>query len=254
MHQKGVSSAWPPTLGLSYSGELQGMKHMPMPAFLRITAPLAVSAFLTVGCVDPVGDYEEYQERSANTTPVEGAGCADADAGCPAVQANALNGDWLFALSAKLKPADPMLFIATIAATAGAEVTWQWNLQPLDKDTRTPLAVEPIVLDSSTIPTDGNWSFTIAQPLAVTGAANTITGSDIEAENVGIAGQLCGQRDFFCGDITGMVTKPIPLDLGPGADPVAQPGSTWTLEKLNDAGDLPDPIKIDCSCKEAVKK
>jgi hypothetical protein len=143
---------------------------------------------------------------------------------------------WLFAVSATLSPTKPILFIADVQSTGSS---WQWTLTPLDAKTRTPLPGSTIALPDSGIPGGGGWSYD-PPLLFIPGAANPITGSDIEAD-VQLAGTACGSDDFLCGDLTGSITKPVSLDLA---------GSTWTLTRLS--GDvLPDPIYVSCACLPA---
>lgn len=194
------------------------------------------------GCVDPEGQYDEFQDRDKKTTLPQGTGCGvDPSAPCDPVTVGALDGQWLFALSATLAPTKPILFFADVtSADAGGQVEWQWTLTPLDAKTREPVPGTPIEIDPSQIPADGQWSVTLP-PLDVPGAANPITGSDITAE-AGLTGDVCGGRDFLCGDVSGNVSKPIVLDLA---------GSTWTLQRLTAPDTLPDTIYINCSCVEA---
>jgi hypothetical protein len=118
-----------------------------------------------VGCVDPEGDYEEFQTREKNTTPVKGEGCSpptsdggtDAGVTCEsAVTPNAVEGQWLFALAATLGPTKPILFFADVTATSasGGGVEWTWTITPLDAKARTPLTALP-TLAPSVIPADG---------------------------------------------------------------------------------------------------
>jgi hypothetical protein len=192
------------------------------------------------GCVDPEGQYDEFLERAKKTTTPQGSGCLDPDATCePAT--NELAGQWLFVLSAVLAPSDPMLFFADITATdVAGGVEWTWTLRPLDAATGAPLAALP-ELPPSTIPADGQW--TAALPtLAVPGAANPISGSDVEADTV-LTGEVCGGRDFQCGDVTGAVTK-----LGGSPVNINLEDSTWTMARLPAPDTKPDAIFINCSC------
>lgn len=215
-------------------------------AFLCGASPL--------GCVDPEGQYDEFREREAKTVKPEagvpdGGGTCDpnADGGCASPPPGAMDGQWLFALSAKLKPASPILFFADVTTSdQGGATSMQWTLVALDAKARTPLpGFTPIQFDPSTIGADGAWSFD-PPALAVPGAANPITGSDIEAD-VALEGQICDGRDFACGIVTGNVTKPIPLELCPAADDC----STWTLERLTTPDTLPETVKYNCACAVA---
>jgi hypothetical protein len=205
---------------------------------------LVVGAALSVGCVDPEGAYKDFQERESKTTPATGAGCTPTTGTCTAPPVGEMDGQWLFALSATLKPNAPILFFTEVTTKDNAGVTsMQWSCTPLDAYTRAPVPPpegDPIVLPATDLPADGNWTFA-ETTVAVTGKANPITHSDISA-NVVMTGDVCSGRDFLCGTVTGNVTKPIPLDLK---------GSSWTLERLTASDTLPEKIKIDCSCNAA---
>lgn len=209
--------------------------------FTRFTLVITLLGGTCVGCVDPEGDYDEFQDRDKKTTPVKGEGCGASDGGaCAPTSASAVQGQWLFALAATLGPTKPILFFADVVATdVSGGVEWTWTITPLDAKTRTPLSALP-ELKPSTIPSDGAWTVDL-DPIAVPGAANPLTGSDIEAD-AALAGNVCGGSDFFCGDVTGNVTKPITLDLA---------GSKWTMAKLTTPNTAPESIFVDCDCRAA---
>jgi hypothetical protein len=200
-----------------------------------------IAGCLSVGCVDPDGDYEEFQEREKKTVLPSGTGCGDPGAECTPAKVGDLDGQWLFALAATLAPAKPVLFFADITTKdSGGLVGWTFTLTPLDAKTRVPLAPLP-TLAETTIPADGNWSADL-EPLTVPGAANPITlGSEIVADTA-LTGKVCGGRDFLCGDVTGEVTKPLKLSLD---------GSTWTMARLKTKDTLPEKIYVNCTCTEA---
>ena len=192
---------------------------------------------LALGCVDPAGDYEDFKERQKKTTPVQGSGCGDPTATCDPPVAAELSGQWLFALSAQLSPTKPILFFADIVATdAAGGIEWTWTITPLSTADRSPLAALP-ALPPSTVPADGAWVVDLPE-LNVPGAANPITGSDITADTA-LTGNVCGSRDFLCGDVTGNVSKPITLDLA---------GSTWALTRLTTPDTLPSTVYYSCAC------
>jgi hypothetical protein len=176
-----------------------------------------------------------------------GSGGAASDAGtgcgtvgsCAAPDTSTLAGEWVFALAATLGPTKPILFRATVSANGAS---WQWTLVPLNAKTRLAIPGPPIVLAESSILADATWSFTTAGPIAIPAAANPLTGSDIEAGPIGFTGQICGGRTFYCGDVTGQISKPISLDLN---------GSHWTLARAPSPGVLPEEIFVDCTCRRA---
>jgi len=205
-------------------------------------AASVVGGLMAVGCVDPDGDYQDFIDRQAKTTLPTGSGCGDPNAACDPVKGGQLDGQWLFALSAKISPTKPVLFFTEVKSSeSSGQVTWEMTLTPLDAKTREPLPDSLPTVQGTPIPADGNWSADLGE-ITVPGAANPITyGSDIVATS-SISGQICGGRDFLCGDLKGQASKPltIPLD-----------GSTWTLAKLPAPNTLPEKIYINCSCAEA---
>ncbi len=214
---------------------------------LTVVASLLAGS-LCAGCVDPKGEYGDFQERDRKTTIPAGSGClGDSDAGtdaapsCDPVNAAQLTGQWLFGIAATLGPTKPILFFTDIVATdTGSGVEWTWTITPLDATTRMPLtALAP--LKPSTVPTDGKWSVDL-DPISIPGAANTIsTGLAIDAD-AALTGDVCGGRDFLCGDVTGSVTKPVTLNLD---------GSTWSLARLPAPNTLPETIYVNCQCNVA---
>lgn len=211
---------------------------------LRTTrSALVPSLFLAAfcaGCVDAPGEYDAFQERDKATTDPVGSGCGDPNAACDPPVAAVLRGQWLFGLAATLGPKTPILFFADVEATdASGTIEWTWTLRPLDSATRLPLDALP-TLTPSTVPADGKWVVDL-DPIAVPGAANPITGSDIEAD-AALTGDVCSGRDFFCGEVTGQVTKPVTLNLQ---------GSKWTMARLPAPDTLPETIYVSCLCAVA---
>ncbi len=183
---------------------------------------------------------DNYQSINASSSGSGGGGGAQACAAVPA--AGEADGDFLFALSAKLNPKKPVLFDTDLTTQDGPNgLQFSLLLQPLDAKDRT----SPVGASTTVGPFDVNadGSFTaVFPPLSVDGAANGLTGSDLVAEAT-IIGQLCAPADFICGDITGWVTSPsmLPLD-----------GSTFTMERLSAPGTFPEPPKINCAKDEAA--
>jgi hypothetical protein len=220
---------------------------------LSLLASLFVG-LATLGCVDPDGDYEEFRDREAKTEPFipdaggdGGALCDPAleTAACDAPTVADTEGQWLFALSTPLGPTKPILFFADIVVTeSGGGIEWTWTIRPLDAATREPLAALP-ELPPSTVPASGDWSVDLPI-LAVPGAANPISGSDVEADTE-LTGKVCGGREFLCGDATGAVTK-----LGGNPTNIPITGSTWTLSRLETPDTAPETVFVSCKCAQAA--
>lgn len=191
------------------------------------------------GLSDP--DDATGSVQDGGTTEVDEAeGEADAandessrlDLGAPT---SALSGEYLFALSAVVDPAHPFQFRARVDAKddPGGGALLEILLQPLALDVlstntpRTPVGDPiPIVIG---VGADGTFGAELPE-MRISGAANPITGSDLVA-TVGLSGSV-GDGDVWCGDVFGMVTQPLMLDLV---------GSTFSFTRL-DGEMLPDPV------------
>lgn len=206
---------------------------------------LLSAGLLTLGCVDAEGDYNDFKDRYEQTSGSGGAGgeagqggAAGAAGAAPCVvpSPGEMDGDYLFALSAKVKPEAPLLFTNKVTTTAsGSDLSMQWTLQGLDRfDRKTPVG-DPIVLDPTVIGSDGTIDIALP-PLNVTGQANPISGSNITAEVKSLRGSFCNTDGFYCGQVDGDVTKPIPLNIN---------GSTWSMQKIDDPNAYPPPV-LDC--------
>lgn len=192
-------------------------------------------ALAAAGCADPDGQFEAFgtrydQDNATSTAPF--------DAGpCPPTKVGEADGDYFFTLAAKINKKKPLALLAKLTTQAmGAGVTFKLDLQPLlAADQKTPTGVPFNGLGPYAVASDG--SFTAALPeLTVPGNGNPVTGTDLVA-TVTLAGHLCGKGDFICGDVTGNVTKPLPLDLK---------GSSFTLQRITDPTKYPTPL-IDCA-------
>lgn len=214
---------------------------------IRSFLALMLPAFCLVGCPDPEGSYNEFKDRYNEINPASGgsagaAGAAGGDAGvCVVPAAGVLDGDYIFVLSAKLKPKTPLLFLNTVTSKdSGGSTAMDWSLQPLNRfDRETPVG-DPIVLKGIVIDASGNIDANSLKsyPIAVTGDANPLSGSNIVAEIDNLTGgKFCNADGFYCGGVVGNVTSPIPLELA---------GSTWTLTKVTGTADYPDPVPINC--------
>lgn len=198
------------------------------------------------GCPDPQATFDEFSTRYDK---INGKGSSSASTGagggCSAPMAGELDGQFLFSLSANLKPKKAIALLMDVTTT-------DENGQLMMKLTATPLSgmdhVTPVdaPIDFPAFPINADGTF-LAQlgTITVSGEANTITpGSDITA-TVGLEGSVCAEKpDFLCGNVKGQVTMPITLDL-------EKPNpSTFTMQRVKD-GMTPFPA-IDCAMTPAV--
>jgi hypothetical protein len=201
------------------------------------TPLVALVALVATGCVDPGKDFDAFRARLPTTT-VADAGGTPGDAGACAVKPGGIQGQFLFALSASVKPNTPIVSLVDVTTPAFAGGTGiTLGVQPLSaKDRRTP-AGPSFTFGPFAVDAQGQFKADI-KGLNVTGVANPVTpGADIAADVV-LAGNLCGDGRFFCGTVTGQTTKPLPLDLS---------GSTFTLTLVDPGSTLPTQPKLDCA-------
>lgn len=175
----------------------------------RFAALLLVAAS-SAGCVDPEQRYEDFIERTAEIRT------RDAGSMEPSDRFD-WSGHYLLALSTTLAPDSPLLF--SVDAEISDDLTRiGLQLQPLttdaDDEPRTAIG-DPFEVTDIAYEEDGTFSADLGD-VSVPGRANPITGSDIVA-NVQLTARTRAAADdqpaVFCGQVAGMVTEPIELDL-----------------------------------------
>ncbi|MFY0534913.1 hypothetical protein [Nannocystis pusilla] len=151
-----------------------------------------------------------------------------------------LVGEYLFAVSTVLAPAQPFQFIATNELVgAPGQQTMRTALQPLRLDQgkvttpRTPIG-EPLVFAGIPV-VDGIFKVDLGVVM-ISGAANPITGSEITAQ-LALVGEFVGP-DFYCGTVAGELMSPVMANLD---------GSTFAAVRIDDPSDLPLDVTLDCS-------
>ncbi len=203
----------------------------------------ALSAVFVAGCPDPQATFDAFGERydkiNGTTSTSTGAGGGT----CAAPMAGVADGDYLFALSAKINPKKPvalLMNVTTVASGTGLQMTFKET--PLSyNDQKTPVGPQ-VDLGTFDVAADGSFTAAIGT-ISVPGAANPITkDADITAD-VSITGSLCAaDTTFVCGDVDGNVTMPLMIPLAPG--------SHFTMQKI-DNGVYPAPL-IDCAKDPAM--
>lgn len=210
----------------------------------RILAALPVLVLVIQGCTNTEGKFNAFTERQKALSEGgvnEGGGMEVTPCDPPAP--GDLDAEYLFAISASADPPHPILFTAQLKSVAyqggsGLDV----KLQALDaKDRKTPVGA-PITIPTLKLNANGTLEAKPLPDIAVSGKANPIqVGLDIVA-SAQLNGQFCGVSDFYCGTVSGKVTKPITLDLA---------GSTYAFDLVSDPTKLPDPPLIDCKRDKA---
>lgn len=229
---------------------------------LRAAAALATTAVaMTVaGCPNPEQTFEDFGVRYDELDPQQAASTSVGQVGDCLIPepGGPVDGTYLFALSAQLKPSAPILFIAQVTAVEGGETGMQvsFQLTPLGTPYRDDDAIpvlEPAEgeKDLGAFPIQPDGSFVAAFPeITVTGLANSITPRDLTA-TVTLRGQICADVEregpiklgFFCGSLEGDVTEPVPLELAPEKN-------AFTVTKYD--GTLPTSIVYNCNGDPAL--
>jgi len=177
---------------------------------------ICASVLALLGCVDPQARYDAFLARSADAR--------GHDAGTPDPGDRFdFSGHYLLALSTTLAPDSPLLFGLDVEVASDLS-TVQLHFQPLTTDADAePRKKVGDALDPAAVPyaADGTFSADLGE-VTVPGRANPITGSDIVATVQLQAttrapgatdGGDAGDAAEVCGQITGMVSMPLPLDL-----------------------------------------
>lgn len=209
-----------------------------MPAISRswpLAFPLVLLGF--AGCPDPGGEFDDFVERWQAANPDAGGGPTDAGP-CTAPDPSALDGHYIFALSAQIQPQNPILFLTDVTGSAAGLLL---VFQPLSAADRVTPVGASVTIGPLPLGADGSFHAELP-PLVVSAEANPITGGEIEAQVVFDA-RFCDESGFYCGTVSGNVSRPIPLDLA---------GSTFAMERLANGTPPPTEPFIDCNRTRAA--
>lgn len=216
-------------------------------ALLLVTSGLLACSSALLGCADPEGDFDAFTERygqiGTTTTTTTNTG------GCTVPEAGAIDGDYFMTLSAKLNPQKPFAFLVKVTTEAmGDGIGLSMNVQALQADDRATLVGDAIDVGPYEVAADGRVDIgfpelfvpdQMHQYVAIPGAANPITGSDIQASAT-LSGTVCDPGEFICGDVVGEAKTSFTLKLD---------GSTFTLQKIT--GDTYPVAVLNCAGEEA---
>jgi hypothetical protein len=203
---------------------------------------LGLLAFASVGCTTPdpegtVSDFEARRQASlderARNKPDMG---AEDPLGC-AARAD-VNGAFMLAVDTTIAPGFPLLFEATVTYDGAADPpTISMSLKPLAAADRSviepPYTVlemtedTPLITETAPVNADGTFEIDFGT-VSVVGAANGITGRDIQA-TLTASGEI-RSTDTICGRIAGDLIYPDAFDLGP--TDLAPNGSTMGLVRV----------------------
>jgi len=195
-----------------------------------------------MACADPQGQFDAFNQRAAMDQPPVPDGGTGGAATCTPPKAGVLDGEYYFSLSAKISPGEPVVFTAQLTSADGPKgLTFSATLQALSAhDRKTPVGPTSMI---GPFDVDANGGFDAMLPqMTVVAAANPLLPQDLTAQ-VNLIGTVCTPAGFYCGQVTGNVSKPVPIpDLT---------GSTFTMQIVKDPANLPAPL-INCANDPAM--
>jgi hypothetical protein len=166
---------------------------------------------MALGCVDPVGDFEEYQKMARSKSSAPPPSCLPA----PAEGDINISGAFIGYCKVNFADASQALMLKTQFTAKDGVV--EAVLTPLltTATTLNDTAGDPPVTTSA--PLLGN-QFTMNFGLVkISGKANAISGSDIELADATFRGVLMS-TDKVLAELDGGLIKPFALDLNPAGD------------------------------------
>lgn len=175
-----------------------------MKAVFAVPAVALVALLAVSGCPDPEGSFDDFVRRVDELD----LSAAVPDSG-PS-QIHDITGTFFVTFAAAISPGTPFQLIATTKLTPQADGTAivDISVQPLDAMTREPVG-QPLASNGNPVSADGKFMATLAGMLP--GPANPISFSDVTVELTLDA--VIRSANRFCGPVTGMVSKPVAIDL-----------------------------------------
>lgn len=162
----------------------------------------------------------------------------------PFIEPEALTGSYLLVVSTTIAPRIPVMYEAQLEAElSGEELVLRLRQRPLSKlDRKTPVGPWTDWMDGH-VDAEGHFD---AGPLSlvIPSEANALTGLETEVE-ITLSASLPAMTadapaEFLCGEVTGRIVGPIPLD--------DLSGSTFTVRRVADLEQpetFPEP-EINC--------
>ena len=212
-----------------------------------ITLALSAVAIFLSGCPDPQGVADDFvqnraeldlRDMSGGEDPPTDGGMEESDAEVMACRAPAdVTGTYMMAVLTALDPGKPLLLKVDVVSDVESDPpTVKMTLQPLGVEDKTPLG-EIIEPDPVEVDGDGRFSIPFGN-VVVTGGANPISGSEIEAD-LTLLGEIRGEQDL-CGTIEGDLIRPTAFSLN---------GSTVGMLLVEDGNFADVTPKVECeSC------
>lgn len=186
----------------------------------------AIAAATVIGCVDPRARFDEF-------TVVDG-GPEGEPEGEALTEIPDLGGTFYLSLAPSFSPDQLIRFIAVIEFSRNSDDTavLDVTLTPLSVNGQMPVG-DPITVSDVAVDASGRFAIDLGM-IKVAGAANPISGTEISAM-IRLDGSA-RSTEGFCGEVTGVVTSPINVDLG---------GSRWAARRVPDGAvgtALPAPV------------
>ncbi len=189
------------------------------------------------GCADPEGEFGDFAERyqlidRPTVGPID----------CMAVPAaGEADGDFFMALLLpSVNETIPLTLLASLTTTAAedGELAMTLSLQALDaSDRKTPVG-EPWQ-HQGTVAKDGKFEV-MSQTFTLVESANPFSSSlagDYPAELQSLSGSLCAPAESLCGNAAPQILDPrLPF-----------PGATFTMQRVEQPEDYPEPPTINCA-------
>ena len=203
------------------------------PARFLFTCALGAALAALSGCTDPNVTFDDFVKRYDDIQSKK------PPTACPDVYSPLTpgggDGQYLIVLAPVQGPDNPILFAGAVTTPAiGSDVGIGFTITPLDKTDRKTTVGEAQTFEAAVV--DGSGAFELKMDgVKVPKEANTVAPINVEA-NIVLAGNVCGDATFSCGDVTGAVVTPkVSLD-----------GSTFTFMRVEKEGTFPDPV-INCN-------
>ncbi|MBV71940.1 MAG: hypothetical protein CMH52_11470 [Myxococcales bacterium] len=171
-----------------------------------LTVSLLLGALLLTGCPDPDKVADEFSEARDQLPEVQ-----EVVPFCPVL--TDATGTYMIAVLTPLDQSKPLLMRAIVDVTGldsdPAVPKIKMTLTPLSVEGREPIG-ETIETESVDLAVDGSFELPFGN-VKVTGDANPISGSDIEAD-LTLRGQVRSEMSV-CGEIVGDLIQPTSFDL-----------------------------------------
>ena len=210
-------------------------------------------ALVLAGCVDSNQVFDDFTARQAaaadamrDDEPDAGQGDSGNDGPCELPEPGEVEGLFVLSVSTPLAPTKPVIqLVRTTAEMEGDVLVMSLSTINLAADDRMRQVgewTEPRRFELTEPVFESEPFESVTHPEGNPVLLNTETTSEIS-----LAGELCSVRtdedpeaviEFWCGDVNGMVTKPLTMPLD---------GATFAATRVPDEETIPTEFKINCA-------